>query len=854
MSAHTAELSIADRSVAAKIGLTQLLSEARDKETDGQLTIQPSSIEDLLDKFTLWAGSLGALQAPSKKLSLDYRLQAAPDIREQICEYLENLQEAIQDLISIVVGDNPNRDIHEWSDDDDEPIGSDSSPSDEAQIILQVIAECLRSLFRMAVLIRQAGPEDRFKRAMQHTELAFPDMFDIEHVEQKHAKLGQHDSRWLAKRLGSAIAKRRQFIKYCRDHKSRLGVDSTEISTEVETRTERLSSKATMFLKTRYVDADLLQSRLEDADDAASLMTASTAFDSSTLQRLPRLKDLSPDGQVFECPICFTLQDFLREKAWKMHAFRDLKSYVCTSHDEKCRNELFEDRNSWFEHELHHHRSQYTCTLCGEGPVTSKSDLTSHITSAHGSFSPDQISMLLDTGRQVPALFSAEDCPFCDDWAEALRSREDPNGKSQVNGLLVSPSRFKKHVATHQEQLAIFSIPRSNEKIGSDGSEGTNPISRDISAQASDDDDYQRLLLAEPLEQQEEEADLEADFEADLDELSGPEPQPLTEATLELLGHGSKLPARSPSASSSGSTVSIEETYPKKGSTRIPKRLVHAQAISDLRYPYEEKGDLFILGKALGQENIDELLRLSESYLKSNTKPESGNAGEPSYASNYIAVPARETGLDKRDTKSIEDEIRQLQKELEKRRLNSSTSDVETTIIDIDPGRPPEEQVSGDEDNQVTSAEIDKPKRAREVRFSDSHSRPDSDPEQEKRKQMWTEITKDLVTREAIEELGYDFEETDQFFYVMEYLGYDDVLKIVELSDDMRGRKHHPSTQQDENVDITVEETVPQPHKARDANAGEKTVSQEFGLDDVGSQAATSEPSTRKLAMRRRSF
>ena len=39
-------------------------------------------------------------------------------------------------------------------------------------------------------------------------------------------------------------------------------------------------------------------------------------------------------------------------------------------------------------------------------------------------------------------------------------------------------------------------------------------------------------------------------------------------------------------------------------------------------------------------------------------------------------------------------------------------------------------------------------------------------------KEMWTEITKDLVTREAIIEMGYDFEETPEVFYVMNYLKY----------------------------------------------------------------------------------
>jgi hypothetical protein len=37
---------------------------------------------------------------------------------------------------------------------------------------------------------------------------------------------------------------------------------------------------------------------------------------------------------------------------------------------------------------------------------------------------------------------------------------------------------------------------------------------------------------------------------------------------------------------------------------------------------------------------------------------------------------------------------------------------------------------------------------------------------------LWTEITKDLVVAEAIQQLGYDFEETEYFFYVLQYLRY----------------------------------------------------------------------------------
>lgn len=37
---------------------------------------------------------------------------------------------------------------------------------------------------------------------------------------------------------------------------------------------------------------------------------------------------------------------------------------------------------------------------------------------------------------------------------------------------------------------------------------------------------------------------------------------------------------------------------------------------------------------------------------------------------------------------------------------------------------------------------------------------------------MWTEITKDLVAKEAIEFMGYEYEETEYFFYITDYLKY----------------------------------------------------------------------------------
>lgn len=42
----------------------------------------------------------------------------------------------------------------------------------------------------------------------------------------------------------------------------------------------------------------------------------------------------------------------------------------------------------------------------------------------------------------------------------------------------------------------------------------------------------------------------------------------------------------------------------------------------------------------------------------------------------------------------------------------------------------------------------------------------------EKRERLWTEITKDLVVKEAIERMGYEYEETVTSYFIFSYLQY----------------------------------------------------------------------------------
>ena len=53
--------------------------------------------------------------------------------------------------------------------------------------------------------------------------------------------------------------------------------------------------------------------------------------------------------------------------------------------------------------------------------------------------------------------------------------------------------------------------------------------------------------------------------------------------------------------------------------------------------------------------------------------------------------------------------------------------------------------------------------------------------EKTKTEAMWTEITKDLVSEEAMKEMGYEYEETEFFYYVMTYLRYVSLYRVFLL-------------------------------------------------------------------------
>lgn len=151
---------------------------------------------------------------------------------------------------------------------------------------------------------------------------------------------------------------------------------------------------------------------------------------------------------------------------------------------------MFSDRDAWFSHELKHHYSLYMCKLCGCHCTTAKL-LKQHILDEHGLDPGMDLQFLIEHGRIVPSQLRSQDCPFCNDWTTILsrrRQQEDvrQSTSNHQSEVLVSLTQFKRHVATHQEQLAIFAVPKVF-----DGNEDTSHEAVEMSSLASTSDDGQ---------------------------------------------------------------------------------------------------------------------------------------------------------------------------------------------------------------------------------------------------------------------------------------------------------------------------------------------------------------------------
>ncbi|KAF2470023.1 uncharacterized protein BDR25DRAFT_36073 [Lindgomyces ingoldianus] len=318
--------SIATHVRACFAGFQQACSSLAQANVAIKCKIPRGSISDELGRFRLWCANLAAHR--KGKSSLDYKLREASHIKDRVIELLQSLETVIQEATEIISGDRtPWEDLSdsesEFSDDGLTDPRAEQSGTTELQQLVSNMSEITTCLMRLSMAIRNPAPHDQFKASTKIDTSHF-ETFDIDHVRGKFPRAEE----WLIIRLGKAISRRRQYLRYRDEHRKKLeqglepaevtsvvGVAATTIIVPSERIESTVASSIPLAIKATSSVADLDQEDYYE-DTLSQTSYASSTNDAAKL-RPPPLPEQGQDGDPFECPLCFRFTSVRHAVAWQ---------------------------------------------------------------------------------------------------------------------------------------------------------------------------------------------------------------------------------------------------------------------------------------------------------------------------------------------------------------------------------------------------------------------------------------------------------------------------------------------------------------------------------------------------------
>lgn len=235
----------------------------------------------------------------------------------------------------------------------------------------------------------------------------------------------------------------------------------------------------------------IVRDNLQDLDDddavsqTTSVVHSQKGAEDSDIQ-LPRLEDISKDGRPFECPFCFGIIHAKRQRSWRKHVLSDLRAYVCMS--QHCEVRLFEDRGAWQAHDAECHHIRWECHYCHTSTFDTAASFQNHLRSTHNVGEiPEEVLAEVVSSSSHPLTEVAPNCPLCDFGAQVRRDAASAGEKlSESVQVVVSLADYHRHIASHQEQLALFAIPPAIERsVESESRNGRSRADPDEQTQVS---------------------------------------------------------------------------------------------------------------------------------------------------------------------------------------------------------------------------------------------------------------------------------------------------------------------------------------------------------------------------------
>ncbi|KAI1169463.1 ankyrin repeat-containing domain protein [Nemania sp. FL0916] len=447
---------------------------------------------DCVDRFNIWAGSLGVFQKGDA--SLDARLSSHLLLHE-VVRLLKQLDAFTLELSAIITGSREQRiwtksalrinrdefsDPEDFSSDEDaenvsEP-GSDENGSSEetffeSQDLHLSIDESITSLLRLSALVSKSSRKAKFTKSSINGNYAVGP--DISHIKDFFPHAAENIV--LIERLGKANAQRRQWLWYRQRHREKLSVDfsspmqqrlslpgfagdADEGSVAIFSDVDKHDIPAPSLTGTK---ASTFRSRLTPSMFSGT-RAPETVFGRSSMAASDEQRLMIPEpphdlilGQPYYCRYCCNMVEISGRHAWQKHVHEDLSSYACTFPN--CDEVFFESRHKWWNHEMECHRKHWRCGVCNT-QQPSRVDMVNHLRNVHSDQIPNsQEEIIADKfGRPVKTI-NAADCPLCD-YTSILRRR----GLSDEEILHLSPDKFRRHLSRHLEQVALFVLPISD--------------------------------------------------------------------------------------------------------------------------------------------------------------------------------------------------------------------------------------------------------------------------------------------------------------------------------------------------------------------------------------------------------
>ncbi|KAK3361288.1 hypothetical protein B0T24DRAFT_652984 [Lasiosphaeria ovina] len=341
--------------------------------------LHPRKLRDEQTRFKVWSGNIGAHRTGTS--SLDYRLRDASHIKNQVASLLRDLNGLLKDTAVIASGER-----------------SRLSPPPHATI-------------------RNPAPHDRYVSA-KLTDTSYFKPFDVQHVYSKFE--GIHP--WRAERLGKAVSRKRQYLKYRQTHHEKLSFGLDEHGQPGQ-------HNATIVISA--LDQPTIAVLEDDRSDAGVSQTSYATSMAAGSERLsvPPLPNEAQRGP-FQCPFCFMMIVAEDRVAWKKHVYTDLQPYICLEKHCMTAEREFSRRHHWMDHVRQNHWKTYKCLLGCDSSFPSFSACRGHLDSAYASArAPGETEALVRLGEQ---------------------SLDTDAGQSS-----------QRHVGGHQEQLALFALPSS---------------------------------------------------------------------------------------------------------------------------------------------------------------------------------------------------------------------------------------------------------------------------------------------------------------------------------------------------------------------------------------------------------